>query len=456
MSKTEQQQKGWSLDSLLLGANALEKALVRRSQVFAEAFTPAPVSWSMVQAELKPGQAAVEIKRLLIDLYQPGKVETDTVYLALLLTPETRQNPLLVLIEEGGRLETGYLDQYYRALLTRQNDPQSYRRYWQAIQAALQNNSSVPVREVFVSLDGVYHELALEAILNPQTGRYLSQEIQLIRLGSTRQLIEKASPPLPGQSPTAFLLGRPTYDLSKDAHSAALEKLALERDGQSRSITQNLVLDSFVDLPETELEINEISQHLAAQGWQIIQKLGAEALEECLTLTQDSVQLLHLATHGFFSLPDDASGVSLELAALLNSGLALAGANSLRKANLDDRSEDGILTALEVSNLALDQVRLVTLSACQTGLGRIVNGEGVYGLQRAFKVAGAKAILMSLWKVDDRATHLLMQHFYKEYLQHGEPRRALSAAQQALRAYSENGFSPYTAPFYWGGFVVAE
>jgi CHAT domain-containing protein len=112
--------------------------------------------------------------------------------------------------------------------------------------------------------------------------------------------------------------------------------------------------------------------------------------------------------------------------------------------------EDGILTAYEISQMDLSSTELVVLSACETGLGDIKGSEGVYGLQRAFKIAGAKHILMSLWQVPDQQTARLMSLFYKNWLSEKIPvADALRAAQNALR---ERGYDP----FYWAGFVLVE
>ncbi|HKI32356.1 MAG TPA: CHAT domain-containing protein, partial [Gemmataceae bacterium] len=192
--------------------------------------------------------------------------------------------------------------------------------------------------------------------------------------------------------------------------------------------------------------------------------LDGAALEGPFKERCRSPRILHLATHGFFlqDQPHDPNRERRDLGVigdaghlsgplpenpLLRAGLALAGANTwLRGGTPPDEAEDGLLTAEDVSGLDLLDTELVVLSACETGLGEVRTGEGVFGLQRAFILAGAKTLVMSLWKVDDEATCELMEDFYRRLLA-GEPRSdALHAAQQALR-------QKYPEPYFWGPFV---
>jgi CHAT domain-containing protein len=132
---------------------------------------------------------------------------------------------------------------------------------------------------------------------------------------------------------------------------------------------------------------------------------------------------------------------------LLRSGIALAGINTwLQGGNPPTQAEDGILTAEDVSGLDLLDTDLVVLSACETGLGEILTGEGVFGLRRSFVLAGAKTLIMSLWRVPDQQTQELMQDFYTRILKGQSRSDALRYAQLAMKAR-------YPEPFYWGAFI---
>jgi CHAT domain-containing protein/tetratricopeptide (TPR) repeat protein len=189
-------------------------------------------------------------------------------------------------------------------------------------------------------------------------------------------------------------------------------------------------------------------------------KVLEQAVKECR-----SPRIVHVATHGFF-LPNSkrdpneqgfgAAGVggegrlnrlSVVQNPLLRSGLALAGANAwLQEQAVPAEAEDGILSAEDVSGLDLLDTELVVLSACETGLGAVQVGEGVFGLRRAFVLAGARTLVMSLWKVPDRQTQELMEDFYRRILD-GLPRAAaLRTAQLAMK-------KTYPDPLYWGGFI---
>jgi CHAT domain-containing protein/tetratricopeptide (TPR) repeat protein len=219
----------------------------------------------------------------------------------------------------------------------------------------------------------------------------------------------------------------------------------------------------FNRLKGVRQEGERIAARLRVQPW-----LDRDALEGRLKKQCRSPRILHVTTHGFFleGQPEDPNRMDARFGLfggltgepgrlsgplpenpLLRSGLALAGVNTwLRRGTLPPEAEDGLLTAEDVSGLDLLATELVVLPACDTGLGEVRTGEGVFGLQRSFVLAGAKTLVMSLWKVDDQATLELMEGFYDRLLA-GRPRAAaLHEAQQAVRA-------KYPDPYYWGAFV---
>jgi CHAT domain-containing protein len=205
-------------------------------------------------------------------------------------------------------------------------------------------------------------------------------------------------------------------------------------------------------LPGTNKEVDEIQNILKAASWSVSTHKMSDATEESIKQIHNP-KILHVATHGFFmndvdllDSDDDETGKFLKNP-LLRSGLLLAGAGVKE----DDKDatvvDDGILTAYEAMNLTLDNTDLIVMSACETGLGEIRNGEGVYGLQRSFLVAGASAVMMSLWQVDDTATQELMVKFYSNWMSGDHKMDAFRKAQLSMK-------EKYKSPFYWGAFIM--
>jgi CHAT domain-containing protein len=180
---------------------------------------------------------------------------------------------------------------------------------------------------------------------------------------------------------------------------------------------------------------------------------GAQATETTVK-SLHGPKILHLATHGFFlddepATAADPSGSPAMAEShenpLLRSGLAFAGANKLSSGD-----DDGILTAMEASGLDLWGTKLVVLSACETGAGKVTNGEGVYGLRRALVIAGAESLVMTLWQVDDQATKDLMIGYYKRLVAGKGRSAALRDIQLEISARTK-----YAHPYYWASFLPA-
>ncbi|MCU0393897.1 MAG: CHAT domain-containing protein, partial [Thermoflexibacter sp.] len=351
-------------------------------------------------------------------------------YLALVLT---QKELIPIMLNNGKSLETQYLAHYQKIAKAQDNpdlvlkDTLLYNAFWKPIAEKLGN-----AKTIYLSPDGVYHQINLNTLLNPQTKQYVIEE------GYDIQLLTNLKDLLTTQknntNKTALFFGRPQYNMSQENYQALpAEVRGIESENsQNQAITEI----NWSDLKETETEVKAINELLQDKKWTTAVFLGKEALEGRLKKVKNPT-ILHIATHGYFR----SKGVGN---AMLNSGIVLAGVNTTKEAG----SEDGILTALEASNLYLDETDLVVLSACETGLGEVSNGEGVYGLQRGFQVAGTKSLIMSLWKVDDKVTQRFMQLFYKAWLSEGKTKRvAFKEAQAQIK--KDNQY-----PYFWGAFVM--
>lgn len=455
MSNEERKAQTHSIDSLIGAANTLEKELSRLSADFAEQTGQSKVKWQDVQARLKADEAAVEMIRFRKFTPDKSGKFTDEIYYAALILKKDSKYPELVLIKNGAELETRYVKNYRNSIKFKLTDRFSYDQYWAPLKRNLEG-----VKTIYFSPDGVYNQISLNSLRNPDGGKYLLEEKNIRMLTNSKELLsynEKA--PVKEGYGKAHLFGFPNYDKGLVQGEADLNSLASKvasnvsldrglRGSLQRFVSANALL---VLLPGTKEEVDLINQlYKENSEVETITLLGDEAVESAIKQVK-SPHVLHIATHGFFledSKIDEDDNEKYVQNPLLKSGLIMAGANSyLTKGFTDSGNEDGILTAYEAMNLNLDHTELVVLSACETGLGDVQNGEGVYGLQRAFLVAGAQSIIMSLWSVDDKATQELMTLFYQEWLKNGDKQAAFQAAQIKLK-------EQYSSPFYWGAFVM--
>ena len=197
-------------------------------------------------------------------------------------------------------------------------------------------------------------------------------------------------------------------------------------------------------LPGTLQEVQLISDLFKQKNWQVTLSSGFNANEKALKEIE-SPYVLHVATHGFFLEDIEASKeqASQSENPLMRSGLILA-----KNKDRSDVFSDGVLSAYEAMNLPLTDTRLVVLSACQTGQGKVKNGEGVYGLQRSLRSSGASSIVLSLWRVDDAVTQQLMVQFYKIWLDHpgSDMKQSFFEAQRSIKG-------KFPEPYYWGAFT---
>jgi len=414
----QRQQKKINSDSLEKRANQLEKQLATRSENFAHVFTPQNISWKDIQAKLKKDEAAIEI--ISVSLTEPlPEAKDSVVYLALILK-KSGIYPQIVQLNNGNQLQKEYLINYHRSTRHKIHDPYSYNAYWKPIQQALPG-----IKTVYLSADGVYHQINLATLQNPETKKYVCDEIRIIPLTNTKDVLEKKQN---YTNKAVHLIGNPKYNLNLDIKNN-------EKPEQNRDI------ENISQLEGAEKEVKQASDFFSNP----ILTIGESATEEFVKHLKNP-RILHIATHGYFKKEQYQSSAQ----AMLNGGLLFAGIVDYDKMLVRPfDKDDGKLTAYEIMNMELDSTELVVLSACETGLGQ-VSKDGVYGLQRAFKVAGAQTIIMSLWKVSDEATQLLMTEFYQNWQKKEmDKRKAFEMAQKTVR-------SKYKEPYYWGAFVMIE
>jgi CHAT domain-containing protein len=340
------------------------------------------------------------------------------IYMALIVKKE-RKYPEIVILDNGNALENNYVTYYRRSISAKVLDKESYKAFWQPIADKLKG-----IKTVYFSPEGVYHQINLATLQNPETKKYVYDEIQIINVTNTKDILEQHK----YSSKNNYLIGNPKFNLGIDTRNN-------EKPVEQRSI------ENLSQLEGAEKEVKKSSGFLK----NVKTVVGAEATEEYIKSIKNP-RILHIATHGYFKKGQYQSSTQ----AMLNAGLLFAGVVDYDRMDIRPYDkEDGKLTAFEVMNMELDSTELVVLSACETGLGQ-ASKEGVYGLQRAFKVAGAQTIIMSLWKVSDEATQLLMTKFYENWQKKGmNKRKAFETAQKDLR-------KQYKEPYYWGAFVMIE
>jgi CHAT domain-containing protein len=440
-----------SLESL---ANQLEKDLIVRSSAFQQNLYKDSLTWRMVQQNLQFNEAAIEFVKF--DLQSGAKKTDSTYYIALILTKNLLQPHLVPLFEEkqlARLLRAGNSFNTIVSIYGRSEKPQTaYNLIWGRLEPFLKR-----VDKIYFAPAGLLYRVSFAAIpINEKL--VLSDKYELVQLNTTAVVVDK-----------------------KDIHIDHGSKIQLyggvQYDADSTTIRQSLIAshnnnlegirflsEGFTDnpgwkyLPGTEKEINDISL-LGSDKYAIAAASGVIASEESIKALSglSSPALLHIASHGFF-FPDPSkmkktgkqSGEVFRGSqnVLLRAGLLFAGANNAWKGKPVEGLEDGILTAYEVSNLYLPNTKLAVLSACETGLGEVHGNEGVYGLQRAFKMAGVEYLLMSLWKVPDEATAEFMKGFYKGIFDHQSVQDAFFSAQSSLKSKYRN------EPYKWAAWIL--
>jgi CHAT domain-containing protein len=323
------------------------------------------------------------------------------------------------------------------------------RAIWDPLLPELQSRHTV-----FVVPDGALNLVSI-ATLPGVDGRYLIEsEPSIHYLSAERDIAAPHHPETSGHGMLA--LGGAEFD----ADPVTLEPpdTAFKSAAPACPFFQAMRFDP---LPGTRREVEGIASLWNSQG-EVLELTGSGASEEAFKRLAPGKKILHLATHGYFLQdrcrsflqhgPYSEEGVAGGENPLLLSGLVLAAAN--RRAEVSSMQEDGILTSEEIGALDLSGAEWAVLSGCETALGQVLAGEGVLGLRRAFQVAGAGTLIMSLWKVDDGAARIWMHHLYQGRLAGLSTLQAVKQASLLMIA-AQRSAGRSTHPYFWGAFVAA-
>lgn len=441
-----------NLPALEQQADSLERELTQRSAMYAAASMRHAGGWSGIKKRLHAGEVAIEIAYYHDYLLEASETAH---YAVLILRPDIDQ-PQYVFLPDADHFDQILLEKYLAECSMPTGKGQTgdlYAAFWQKLEPYLNG-----VSKVFVSADGAFFKLNLGAIQLPG-GQYVADRYDVRRVFSLNDLTKENEDAKTGQK-SAFLAGNPQFLLADAAQGQAstMRSVTETPDDTQALIPYNNTFVQQEDirglelkpLPESEKEVQDIAGLLRKKRFETTVVTGASASEESVKKLQ-SPAILHLATHGYFlantrSTTAGLSKTTLDNNPMLRSMLFFSGAqNTLDKKTVG--AEDGIMTAYEAQNLNLQGTELVVLSACKSAQGKIQNGAGVYGLQRALRIAGAQSVLLSLWDVDDKAGREFMVAFYDNWLNGMDKQDAFRRAQLDIKR-------KYPQPFYWAGFVL--
>lgn len=384
------------------------------------------VDWHEIQDKMSPEAAAIEF---LVVKDNQG----ETSYFANILKKNASPSCVKLFTEKD-----------LTSIITPYTTSQAYKLIWQPLISHLDG-----ITDIYFSPTGVLHKIAIE-YLPDDNNQLINSKYGMHRLSSTREIaIHKNK----NNIKHAVIYGGIDYDYleqTQDGESLLDEDIA----------NNDQLRDGMAYLPQTLVEMANIEEVLCP-NIKVDTISGRIATEASFKqLSGKDIQIMHLSTHGFYIPKYRRSAFtkvtlnpfnSVDEQSLSRSGLLMAGANkAVKLKNLS--GEDGILTAKEIARLDLSGIELVTLSACETALGDL-SGEGVFGLQRGFKKAGANTMIMSLWRVDDTATRILMTTFYNLLSKGQSVNDAFTQSQHQLISL-DNG--KYNDPKYWAAFIVID
>lgn len=444
------------LDRLTAETEQLEKTLTRESALFSDSKKAMSIRWEDIKNKLKPNEAVID----LVAFTYYNKKWTDSIVYAAFVVKKEYAAPKFISLFEQKQLEFLLHKEKNvedNIVFNEQYSNQAIGElFFKPLEQELKN-----VGALYLTPTGLAHQINFQALPVSET-QTLGEKYKLHLLGSASEIIAY-NPKIINRAnqPEVVLYGAINYDLKDN-----LKTEETKSNSDFNELATRSGISSWSYLAGTKTEIKDIEKFSSTSKLKTQVVEGDLATETNFKLLDGKKEpfVLHIATHGFF-FPDpitekqENSLITEDLSRnkiyktsdnpMMRSGLLFAGANNYwRKTVGNETKDDGIVTASDISNLDLSNCQLAVLSACETGLGDIKGSEGVYGLQRAFKMAGVKNIIMSLWKVPDLQTSELFSIFYKEYFSGKSVHEAFRIAQSEMSKKYE--------PYFWAGFVLLE
>jgi CHAT domain-containing protein len=442
-------------DSLAERAAILEQQIINKSGVYSDFTNIKSIDWIQVRNRLKYNEAAIEFVN-----YNSTSDTTNEIIYAALIVKKNSIHPEVVKLCGEAELQRilgnnqgdnrKFVNEIYGTL--KESNKELYNTLWSPLEQSL-----ISVNKIYYSPIGLLHKVSFASI-SISLNEYLSDNFDLVKQSST------------GKAPIT------------DGGQFEKDDNYLLVGGVEYNDTST-INEIWKYLPGTEKETKTIDKFLRSKKINTNYLASKEAKEETIKSVIQNNEIIHFSTHGFFfqdpekqvldskeevviegdvnfrgakfndSISTDLSSYAMwnfvnNKNPLMRSGLVLAGGNGIWQSIENRGVDDGVLTAQEVVDLDLNNTKLVVLSACETGLGEIKSNEGVFGLERSFKMAGAKYIIMSLWQVPDDETAEFMELFYKNFVKVKDVKDAFAKTQKTMRKKYD--------PYYWAAFFLTE
>ena len=433
-----------------------ERSILSMVPDYKEKLLSAFHSWEEIRNNLKEDEIAIDFTYALKmedwDKYQGS-------YGAFVITKDSK-GPQLISLCEVDSINQYFADTNADAMqiskLYQESTP-IYNKLWGKLEAYLRGKKTI-----YFSPTGQLNLLNHNALIMPN-GELFGNSYNLVRLSSTDKILSQDAKSSENKKyESAVVYGGILYDLSVADMQEAAKLYSRHNDDQfllaMRSEDER---GHWNYLPGTKTESQNIYNLLTSGHIPTRLLQEKEANEESFkALSGHSPEILHLSTHGFFldtkekvnknPFMHNVGNYSEKEDQLIRTGVLMAGANNVWCGRDQVTGiEDGILTADEISRLDLSGTKLVVLSACETAKGRVDEIDGVLGLQRGLKKAGVGSILMTLWKVSDAVTSILMTHFYENIGKGMSSRESLRYAAQKVK-------EQYPDPYFWASFVMLD